>query len=90
MNDHREILFYIENYSREQQVVLDIPRLPCFFVQPSVINLETLGKTSFVITFMPNNVGNYNKDIEIKIQGGKYKLTLKASGSSSTMVGKRP
>jgi hypothetical protein len=28
---------------------------------------------------MPNNVGNYNKDIEIKIQGGKYKLTLKAS-----------
>jgi hypothetical protein len=67
VNDHREIVFYIENKHKSLPIDIVIPRTPLFKVTPQNIKLEPYMNSSFIASFMPNNVGRYNKNLEITL-----------------------
>lgn len=76
-------MFHIQNKHKNLPVDINIPKMPLYKITPSKITLDPHMNVPFIVSFMPNNVGKYNKNLEITFIDQQYKIPLKALGSST-------
>ncbi|EAR97253.2 flagellar associated protein (macronuclear) [Tetrahymena thermophila SB210] len=81
-NDHRESLLDLENRHSKLPIDVVVERTPCFNIDPMQISLIPNQRSTVKVSFTPNNVGQFSKDIIFSLLNGLYQIPLKVTGQS--------
>eukprot|EP00002_Diphylleia_rotans_P030530 TRINITY_DN6284_c0_g1_i1.p1 TRINITY_DN6284_c0_g1~~TRINITY_DN6284_c0_g1_i1.p1 ORF type:complete len:2909 (+),score=517.05 TRINITY_DN6284_c0_g1_i1:178-8904(+) len=87
--DHLDIMFTLKNESDELPVDFVMSRIANFHMRPSQGRLLPLQSQNIIISFVPNQFGNFQSSIHISVCKGILGLPIHVEGVCSSMPEKR-
>ncbi|EWS70940.1 flagellar associated protein, putative (macronuclear) [Tetrahymena thermophila SB210] len=82
VNDYKDCKLEIENRNRDIPISISCSKIPYFTLSPATAVINPQSKAVFVASFQPKAVGSFQKNMQILLFNGAYKLDLKMLGKA--------
>ncbi|CAD8106047.1 unnamed protein product [Paramecium primaurelia] len=87
-NSTKDIVFEVQNMSKEQSILIGFPTIPYFTVNPQLKQLAINEKVNFWVSFRPKHIGQFSNVLNAELLGGVFKIPIKVTGVCSQMLPK--